>query len=71
MEGESCTHLSHTLHGAPNAVGGVLEAVQIPAGDLGHNVIQAGLKAGRGFPCHHVLDFWQGNPQGNFGSNEC
>lgn len=53
----SHTHLSHTLHGASNPVGGALKAVQIPAGYLGNDIIQAGLKAGRGVSCHHVFDF--------------
>lgn len=41
-------HLSDALHGAAYFRGYALKAVQVPAGDLGHNVVQTGLKAGRG-----------------------
>ena len=41
-------YFSNALHGASDVLGGVLEAVQVPAGYLGHNVVEAGLEAGGG-----------------------
>ena len=50
------SNLSYALHGAADLPGHALEAVQVPARDLGHNVVQTGLKAGSGLLRHRILD---------------
>ena len=51
-------------------MGHALKAVQVPAGDLGDDVVQTGLKAGRGLLRYSVLDFRQGDAQSQFSSNK-
>lgn len=51
-------------------MGHALEAVEVPAGDLGDDVIQAGFEAGRGLLRYGVLDLWQGDAQRQFSSNK-
>lgn len=63
-------HLPHTLHGAADLPRHALEAVQVPSGDLGDDVVQAGLEAGCGLLRHGVLDVGQRDAQGKFGGHK-
>lgn len=56
-------HLSDTLHGTAYFMGHAMEAVQVPAGDLGDNVVETGLEAGCGLLRYGVLDLGQGDTQ--------
>lgn len=51
-------------------MGHALEAVQVPAGDLGDDVVQAGLKAGGGLLWYGVLYLRQGDAQSQLSGNE-
>lgn len=64
-------YLSNTLHGAAYFMGHALKAVQVPTGDFGDNVVQAGLETGCCFLWHSVLDLGQGDSQSQFGGNKC
>ena len=55
------TYLSHTLHGAADLFGHSVEPVQVPSWDLGHDVVQTGLEAGRGRLGGGVLDLGEGD----------
>jgi hypothetical protein len=62
--------LSDTLHGAADIGGDVVEAVEVPARDLGDHVVQAGLEAGGRDLSGGILQLRQRKPQGQLGGDE-
>jgi len=70
LEGTANSHdLTNRLHGTANVAVDVLELAQIPAGDLGDNVIQRRLEVCGGGLGHSVGKLGQGVAETNLGSS--
>src|SRR6185369_14974557 len=41
-------YLAHAFHGQPQAAAGAYKLLKVPAWDLGHHIVYAGFKKGRG-----------------------
>mmetsp|Transcript_18365 Transcript_18365/g.28644 ORF Transcript_18365/g.28644 Transcript_18365/m.28644 type:complete len:839 (-) Transcript_18365:393-2909(-) len=63
-------HLAHGLHGRADLRGHLGELGQVPAGDLGHDVVQRGLEEGRGLLRDGVADLGQRDAQRQLGRHE-